>query len=333
MLDVHHDQYLKTLRQLQEKVDFPSYVLTYDIDKEPSMYAWPEKRACPIDSPAATYLSLAYQMLAENKDAAPESVKAEMLKAATIYGIEKDILDLVDALQPEQEKIAFLLEEDTPRGKVKLYPVKDNQDWEAAQESFSNNYLKFPPKWREKIASKLLAMKPTCINLAPVVESHAKCAICDPFILKEELEKRANEALMQKQNEAALAIHYLAESITPRIPSKRDLLNKIAEAITKYDEILGLPLRYNKEIRPPHESVWNTPKDQMFTKIATTVVIGPDVYQMTQITPHMLGIANILGEDFDKEAAQDILETLPRDLKYLVTNFLRDKGVTPCETL
>ncbi len=339
MVDILHDTNLSTLAKLREKVSFPKYVLNHDLDEEPEIFAWTEKRAFPICSPASTYLSIAYNLI---EPSAPESVEQAMIKAAAIHGIESDIQTLIESFieVPPQEENPFLLQEKTARGEsVSLYPVQSKEDWQEAHDDFTSNYNKYPPEWREKIAEAIVKKAPEGEELSNTVMAYSKKNVCNPETFRGEMAKRATYAIMLKKPREGLKIKSIKDNLSVNHLGDRECLTKLAMALTDIDEMLGIPVHYGETFCSPHEAIFNTNPMVMMQKIASSINMNGEVYPLSKVSVHIQGIGGILGPDFEYEIEKDssslkpILETLPRDMSFMVKNFLKGRGVSPCDRI
>ncbi len=320
-IDIYHDPHRKTLRKLDKKIEFPKYVLKQDLDNPPkdkNHYADTIKKACPIDTPANTYLSFAYQMMAKGEDVIHREAMTRLVKAAAIHKIEDDLCELVDKLQQEPPK----QEEEHILKEAKLFPITK---WRENHDVFTQQHQLLPPQWREKVANWIVEHQEQPV--APVVLSYSKRAVCYAPILKEELEKRAQLALVKKKPQISIQLVHLADNIRP-IERNTSFLTKIANTLTALDEIMGFV--GNTFLQPPHEAVWNTPPEHICKLAEYMVNVNGKVYSVQDILQHRDALADIIGSDFlgvPEEEFSDVIETLPKDVLYLVGKYLEDQGL------
>jgi len=342
-IDIHHDTHFKTLRELDERIEFPSYVQEYALDaqdRQMADYAWPEKTACPVDSKAATYLSVAYQLLADGKEAAPQPVMDKLQKCALLHGIEKDVVDLIQTLEPKEEKQAFAFETTDGNRPIKLFPLRTTDDWRFAQDTFQQHWLRYPPEWREKIAQSLIKTQPGLAPddmISPCVQAFAKVAACNAAILREDIYRRANETALMGLTKPTTTLLKIAESLdsTTGLVKDQDFLTKLAETLTDLDEITCLVDRYGTLLKSPHEAIWNTSIQDAIEKVASYVTFSGDVYDVKSIRKALPKLKEVLGSGFAEAVSSSpddlhaILESLPKDSKYLALETLRGEGISP----
>lgn len=300
-------------------------------------YAWPEKTAFPVHSPAHAVVSYLYAQhgAAQTKVAAagrvvplvPRHVVSTIEEALDAYGIDRAKLAAVE------EKVASLREEDCLFSDTKAYPVRNSGEIKLAEARLLEQIRKLRPETRAMAFRKLAAAaEEHQVELRPESYRWAGRASTDPHALASTLEVRAmltaDEELKGGYNKLAAAV------ISDRLGLKSyEARVKVAAAINELDTRAGLAKHYDRKIPDPVASVFNAEKiaedaldlggafvrPMHLQQLPTTFysdALGPDV--LREIAP---------GGRLDAQKVAEVVSTLPADMKADFARQLRAAGI------
>jgi hypothetical protein len=290
-----------------------------------SAFAWPGRRQFPVHTREHATMSLGYRKYAA---AVPQDVDDMLKKAAEIYQIDTKIFDKTVTKQAAQEK--FLLPE------KQRFKVASADDIQFAEKVLHEKYATL------SIEDRTLAFYNLCkyaeqfgVKLTPATHKLAGFTITSTKTLKDWMETRkmAAEKLGSSYASAYEKLAQMFDKVEPFVKDRPYQL-KIAAAIAKLDRESGVDKFYNKSIPDPVRTVFNMDKLASETmKIGTGMLankqflsslpvsfwedaLGPDIVK--EIAPD--------GQNVDVELLEQVLPTLPADIKATVQSQLAAYG-------
>jgi hypothetical protein len=327
IIDQTTDAGFAMLRVLSEK--FPAIremAKTAELDSEEfsglptSAFAWPERRMFPLHNREHAVLSLAYSKTAS---VLPLDVKLNLERAAEVYGVDTASFNSEDLLEKEATEEYWLLDSQ------RRFRVASAGDVKLAEQIVGQRYAEFSPVERAEIMLNLVKVAARYeVPLASSTKKFAGITLTNTKLLCDWLGAR-KEAALKVNSPVAASYEKLAQAFTntPDYIADKCYQVKLAAALHDLDKQAGIDRLYGKKILDPIQTVWNTDKlaaqslniaGKMFDKnvLASLPVtfwsdaIGPDF--AAEIAP---------GGQVDPTALEQIIETLPNDLKAsLATN-------------
>ena len=327
IIDQTTDAGFAMLRVLSEK--FPAIkemAKTAELDSDEfselptSAFAWPERRMFPLHNREHAVLSLAYSKTAS---VLPLDVKLNLDRAAEIYGVDTTSFDTESSLEKEASEEHWLLSEQ------RRFRITSAQDVKLAEQIVSQRYAEFSPVERAEIMHNLVKVAERYeVPLAPSTKKFAGVTLTNTRVLCDWIGAR-KEAALKIHSPLASSYEKLAQAFTNTTDyiSDRSYQVKLAKTLSDLDKQSGLDNLYGRKILDPIQTVWNTDKlasqslsiaGKMFDKNVLASLpatfwsdaIGPDF--AAEIAP---------GGQVDPTALEQIIETLPNDLKAsLATN-------------
>ena len=329
IVDVTNDAGFATLKNITQR--FPNlteFCKTAELGREEfgdlpeESFAWQDERKFPIHTPEHTALSVGYAKYASDL---PQEVKDKLSWAEKSYGLSADLYQ-----QKEQVKTAsvrYLHEE------KKRFQVKTASDVKFAEKALLERKSEFrDPAERTHLFSNLVkAAQDHGVELEPRSLMLGGQTVTDVQTLRNFLDVRAE---MAKQAESPLEETYrkMADSFgdTEGFIAKRELQTKLATTIHELDTRAGLTHKYNKAFPDPVVTVFNTEKvAQPTVNIAgvplrkEVVAQLPPTFWTDALGPEITREISKEGSDVDIETLQQVMKTLPADLKSVVANQLR----------
>jgi len=346
-MDITHDNSWNDLLQITEKLGeaLPAYVRKYiPMTKESastledSLFADSRTRSFPIDSPGSTWTSAIY--LAYNKDSLPykraeyEYVASRINKAASIYGVEKDIKEAIaklNAVTKVAEHIATKTDAE--------FPMYDAEGVMKASSQFESYRKRYPHNWRKEIASTIMDKAAEFgvseDKLSRAVLAEAGYGIPDKRALMEEVLFRSR---MAKHAENAVLLGNLNMMIAELpVDAIKNELDKIAEVMAEFDVAEGLDAQYGKKLMPPSDTVYSVSIKEAQAVLDDAIKLNKNIFSATKLasvlTPDLA--SNLLGEDFAAGVVKDksnkfqpcklaaALSALPLDDKVALEEYLQ----------
>lgn len=348
-IDIFDDKQVKVLAQLRQRITFPEFAKSASTTPDAvaglpdHCFAWPEKRAFPINNRANTYMSHVYFMAtAANDHTIPDYVFDNFEKAASLFDLQPDIDNAAAALRHKKaaattddfglvEKIA---------GKIQVkYPLMNAGHVKQAAAHFSENYHEFTTEQRRTIADNIL-VKAAKFGVAvthPTVYQFAGCAadINMPAAI-EEVEKRAYRT---RNTEFGAGFAKLAEAL--KTVDKTDIAGarKLQELLVHLDKEAGLDRYYGKHYKNPLELLYEgTNMEYMFKKaehtidladkkvpLASFLALSPQMYE--DILGKDIKQNIMIGDQVDPEKVMAVIPTLPRPEAYYLHSQMQAAGL------
>jgi hypothetical protein len=329
IIDQTTDAGFAMLRVLSEK--FPAIkemAKTAELDSEEfsnlpmSAFAWPERRMFPLHNREHAVLSLAYSKTAS---VLPLDVRLNLDRAAEVYGVDTASFNSESLLEKEAGEEYWLLDSQ------RRFRVASAGDVKLAEQIVGQRYAEFSPTERSEIMLNLVKVAERYeVPLAPSTKKFAGITLTSTKLLCDWLGAR-KEAALKVNSPVAASYEKLAQAFTntPDYIADKGYQVKLAAALHDLDKQAGIVNLYGKKILDPIQTVWNTDKlaaqsiniaGKMFDKNVLSSLpvtfwsdaIGPDF--ASEIAP---------GGQVDPTALEQIIETLPNDLKSsLATNLV-----------
>lgn len=303
---------------------FADLVKTAELDSNekdtlpPSAFAWPEEKKFPIYDKTAAAVSYAYALA----QAVPAPVIERIKEALDVFDIPGTTFDQpVTKIAAEEE--SYLLPD------LKLFPVRDVYGVKTAQTKLLENISKLDLEHRATACSNLVKKAQELgVDLHPAMLQYAGFVVSSTKIASEWLDVRANLA---KRPEVKAAYEKLAAGIRAQGPESRDreTLVKTASAVAELDKQEGLDRHYDRRLKDPLKSIFNTEKIA-----AQTVDICGKMVPISKLAALGVGFYRDLGgEELSREVAPNgvmdndklatVLATLPLDLRQSLAAYVR----------
>ena len=314
-MDILHDSSHRTWYQLGTKYAsiIPQYVLDSELQTKEAadalpdeLFADPGNRRFPLDSQASTWLSAAY--FAKNAEAVGRlacAVESEIKSAAVIWGIDKDVAAIMDAVRsPETVKCAAdddsnygWVSGDGP-GKVRKYPMFDAAGVVKAAAYFSDNRGHYPLAMRRTIAQAIMAKAAEHgVAVADCVRREAGMGMPRRDTLMAELLERAQ---LCKDAETAAALANINEFVaTAPMDELAQELDKIAEIMEMADAADGRDRGYGKRLLSPADVIYDVDPKLAEAVLADSVELARNVFSLSKLAELPLTVyEDALGPDF-----------------------------------
>ena len=342
-MDLLNDFSYAGLTKIASKVvDLPDYVRKYTpLTKESasglpdSLFAHPVKREYPVESPAGTWLSSAYlamNMPNEASDIA-KVAKENILKAASIYGIEKDVVAAMEKVateeeySPELDDANFGIVEKDLDGNVtnRGYPMFDANGVCKAAVYFVENRAKYPVELRNALATKILekAAQHGVENIAREVWLEAGMGIPNRTGIMDEILHRAS---LTKDAEVAAVFANINNVVAnANAEDLADQLIKLAGVMETFDHLEGINNGYGRTHQLPTDVIYSMSTKEAEELFKNAVTIGNNIFKSDELAK--LGSAtfdNVLGDGWSKQASDDKGRLIPSKLKDALTKLTSD---------
>jgi hypothetical protein len=327
IIDQTTDAGFATLRVLSEK--FPTIremAKTAELDSgefsslPDSAFAWPERRMFPLHNREHAALSIAYSKIAS---VLPFNVKLNLGKAASLYEIDAQEFDTEADLEKDAGEEYWLLSEQ------RRFRVASPSDVKLAEQMVHQRYAEFSPIERAEVMNNLVKVAERYeVPLSPSTKKFAGITLTNTRVLADWIDAR-KEAALRINSPIANSYEKLARAFdnTTEYIGDKQYQVKLAACLHDLDKQAGIDKHYGRKILDPVQTVWNTDKisaqminiagktfdKNMLASLPSTFwsdAIGPDF--ASEIAP---------GGQVDPEALEQIITTLPNDLKAsLATN-------------
>ncbi len=310
-----------------------------------AVFADTAHRCYPCHTKAATWISLGYFL--KDYDNIPDDMKERLLdrfeKKASYFGMMPEYTSLIQQTvmlekQADAKKAAYTL---TSEGGV----IENEEDvfnaanWLVAQRN------KLPLQKRAELATKIIKKADQFHVKLPqraTLEQTAGMGVNDPADIISSIRTRST---LVKNSEYSHQLSQLADRLSRFITSPFDKIwVKVAYAIDDFDKLAGLlPSRETGKVPMPEEVVFTYPVSTIKeANDATVQLTNGDVYQLSKLAEvNRAQYEDIFGSEmaenlfvpdsnlFDKEAAADVLATLPVLDAIAFSDRLRKNGITP----
>ncbi len=293
-----------------------------ELDQVPdSAFAWREKRAFAVHSRAHTIYSRVYR---ENTRGVPGDVDRILKEACQIYALPDELFARPKTAAATDSPDDYLLPD------LKRLRVKTAEDVRMAEQKLLDGYSKLSVEHRA-LACRRLVEKAAALNvpLQPLMRKLAGFTVSSTQILRDWVEAR-REATGDARYKAAF--QKLAEGLQglPAEIHDREALVKVAEVIDELDKKAGLRKHYDRKLPDPLLTVFNSEK-----VAGPGINLGGRFVPLTRLASYPATFyGDVLGDDIVREASDGrggvdahklamILETLPRDMKMMLAQYLR----------
>ncbi len=283
-------------------------------------FAWPEKRAFPIFSREHAVMSRVY---AENTLRVPPRVTASIKEACDMYGVDESVFERAKVAAAPDDPEDYLLPA------MKRLPVRNAEQVKTAEATLMAGYQKLAFENRALACSRLIEKAAAFgVTLDPLMHKLAGFTVSSTAVVRDWLGAREDAAPAAYKE----AFHKLGAALKkmPAEMRNRDELVKLAEVIGDLDRKAGLEKHYDRKLPDPLMTVFNT------TKVAGHGVdLNGRFVSTAKLAQYPASFySDVLGDDimseasdgrggFDAQKLAMILETLPRDMKVLLSSHLR----------
>ena len=293
-MDSTTDNSFRTLWGIVKTAGTPDYIANGALVDEKDAAALPDtafadrvNRRFPITDRANTWASAGYFAKTASdcgySDRQKETVMAMIKRAADIYGIAKDVDDMLGKLSEKNEQVEKKAADDLScycdpdhRG----YPVFDKEGAELANAFFTKNAYKYGHERRRTIAKNIMKKSAEFgVKAAEQVRMSAGDGFPNREVLAEHLMFRANELLQRGTYKMASELCKFAKEIC--ICSDEDLFRNrdgLFNAIGGMDEVTGLDDLYDRKFAAPEELVFDIPLGSMKEVVEDAVPMGGDTF-------------------------------------------------------
>lgn len=245
------------------------------------------RRRFPLTDRANTWASAGYFAKTASdlgySEATRKSVLARIRRAADVYGIGKDVDELMDKVAESERPVVKKAADDASAycdPEHRGYPVFDRQGAELANDFFSRNAYKYGHDRRREIARNIMRKSAEFgVKAAEQVRLSAGDGFPNREILAEHLLFRANELMRRGTYKMASEFCKFAKAIC--ICSDEDLFrNKdgLFDAIGGMDEVTGLDELYDRKFAAPEELLFDLHPEDLKAVIDDAVPMGGDTF-------------------------------------------------------
>lgn len=344
------DSFKLGLHVLNETYSMPEYVKQAELESldpevldklPPQAFADPAYHRYPCHTKAATWVSMGYFF--KDYDNIPESQQDKLLnsfdKFAKYYGMEDDYARLLQETIDLHKQAELVPETDSPKLTEQGGSIGNVDEICKAASWLVKQKNKLPLAKRAEMAAKILKQADVFnINFPEKasLEQTAGYGVSEPEEIISLMRVRAS---MCKNAEYSDELNGLADRLSGVNPFDRVWM-KVACAIDDFDKMAGLMrCRENGDMPLPEEVVFALPLSVIKEADAATVQLqNGKVYQLSKLAevskdkyeeilgPDITG-AIFMGDFFDKEAASEILSTIPRFDVEALCDVLDSEGV------
>lgn len=342
---------LHTLSQVYSMPDYVKQASMDDISEETlnslpnNVFADATQRCYPCHTKAATWVSLGYFLQDYNN--IPDGKREELLdrfeKSAKYFGIMDDYVDLLSKTVA-LEKQATAVPKSTPVTLTEQGGELESEAgickaaaWLVAQRN------RLPLQKRAEMAAKILKQADIFhVNLPQrkSLEQTAGYGVNDPVEIISSIRTRSS---LVKKSEYSHQLLQLANSLGRFISSPFDKVwVKVAYAIDDFDKLAGLiPSREAGKLPLPEEVVFTYPMTAIKEAEEESIQLtNGEIYSLNKLASvSRESYEDVLGPEvtdsmfdfnmFDKEAAAEILPTLPRIDANALSDMLEREEVKP----
>ena len=350
--DIFSDKQLKILNLVRTRAGIPEFAKEASVTEDEveglpdSCFAWPEKRAFPIDSKANAFLSSTYFLCTSNPEssAIPEHVHDNLDSAADLFGIKEDLLKVASqfkdpktiTVSPEDFGL-YYRDEDTV---VKKYPLMDGDMVKAASEHFENHYSDFSLEDRRTISDNIL-LKAAQFGVVLDTPNVFKFSGCMGNLNKEKLIDEVEKRAYRNQN-TPFHEPYLELSEKLKGVDSYDVasVRGLQETLVGLDKQAGIDRYYGRHYENPYEALYSSDADMGYlqktaeqtvnvgdTPVPLTSLLGvpPSLYEdvLGSGAKHEL----MTGDSLDPVKLSSVLPTLPKPEAAFLVEQLKASGV------
>ena len=352
MITPDTDSFKLGLHALNESYSMPEYVKQAELESldpevldklPPQAFADPAYHRYPCHTKAATWVSMGYFL--KDYDNIPESQQDKLLnnfeKFAKYYRMEDDYARLLQETIDLHKQAELDSDTDSPKLTDQGGSIGNVDELCKAASWLVRQKNKLPLTKRAEMAAKLLKQADVFNVNFPEKESLEQTAgygVSEPDEVINLMRVRAS---MCKDAEYSGELNGLADRLSEQRLSPFDKIwMKVACAIDDFDKMAGLMwYREHGDMPLPEEVVFALPVSAIKKADAATVQLqNGKVYQLSKLAEvskdkyeEILGSditdALFMGNYFDKEAAAEILSTIPRFDVEALCDVLDSEGV------
>lgn len=352
MITPETDSFKLGLHALNEAYSMPEYVKQAELesldpevlDKLPAQaFADPAYHRYPCHTKAATWVSMGYFL--KDYDNIPEAEHNKLLnnfeKFAKYYGMEDEYARLLQETIDMYKKAEQTPVDNSPKLTDKGGSIGNVESICKAASWLVKQRNNLPLAQRSEMASRILKQAEVFNINFPEKESLEQTAGYGVNEPREVINLMRVRASMTKNAECSDELNSLADRLSEQRFSPFDRIwMKVACAIDDFDKMAGLMwYRENGDMPLPEEVVFALPTSVIKEADAATVQLqNGKVYQLSKLAEvskdkyeEILGSditsAIFMGDFFDKEAAAEILSTIPRFDVEALCDVLDSQGV------
>lgn len=298
-------------------------VLPEELDTLPNhAFAWEEKRAFPIHTPEHTAMSRLYRE--DHRGPVPRAVDDRLKEASDIYGLDEKLFDKVKVAAVADDPDDFLLPEQ------KRLPVKTAAQVKVAEEKLLAGYQKLSVESRA-LACKRLLEKAAQFNvtLNPLMHKLAGYTVTSTEKLASWLEARKEAAKEPVFKDAFQKLADATKQLPVEVRNREDQI-KLAQVISDLDVKAGLVRHYDRRLPDPLQTVFNTDKiaglgvdlNGRFVSMSR-LASYPSTFYSDALGPDLVREASDGHGGIDPQKLAAIIETLPRDMKSVLSRVMQ----------
>lgn len=322
-MDSTTDNSLRTLWSIIKTAGTPDYISDGALVDEKDASALPDtsfadrvRRRFPVTDRANTWASAGYFAKTASdcgySAAQKELVLSRIKRAADVYGIRKDVDEMMDKIAAESAQAEKQASDDScycdPANRG--YPVFDKAGAEMANDFFSRNAYKYGHERRKEIAKNIMKKCAEYgVKAAEQVRVSAGAGFPNRDTLTEHLFFRANELMRRGTYKMASELCKFAKEIC--VCSDDDLFKNrdgLFDAISGMDEITGIDDCYDRKFCAPEELVYDIDPAHMKEVIEDAVPMGDDALSAS-------GLATLPRALFEKVLPKEVVDGMMEDGK------------------
>lgn len=351
--DVQNDNSHAVLYKIAKAIDFklPEYVETgVPLTKEAAasttdmLFADVQNRRYPITDRANTWLSGAYfaKTAADAySDYEYRRIAGRIMKAASLYGIENDVMDVMQVLisqkNTEKQASAEDMQEFYGEPETNGFPMFNKTQTKQACSYFDKNAYAYDWKRRATIAKNILKRAAVHgIEVPEVVRKEAGAGFPRRDFLAENLLTRESELDRQGLHKLAGDMRRTIKIVCEASPEDlMDKLEMIREIVSRIDEFSGMHKDYGRKFLPPADFIFDNDDDEAKEFQEDSIPFGNEVLSAKALSelPKKL-FSSILspttlagmcdhGKLCPKKMSVTIIKMAPRDKNNLL-NVIKD---------
>ncbi len=283
-------------------------------------FAWPEKRAFPVHTREHAVLSRLYR---SNLAGVPPHVDEALAQACDLYDVPDDTFAREKRAAAPDDPADYLLPD------LKRLPVRSAEQVKLAERALLDGYQKLAFEHRAEACKRLIDKAAEYnVSLHPLMHKLAGFTVSSTQVVRDWLGARQEAAPDAYKG----AFQKLADGLRGHPAEMRDrsALIQLAETIGELDAKAGLVAHYDRRLPDPLETVFNTEK-----VAGHGVDLNGHFIPMARLAAYPASFyTDVLGEDLVREASDGrggvdpqklamVLDTLPRDMKILLSQQLR----------
>ena len=333
--DVTSDRQFKVLAYLKNKIDFPEFskeaaVRSNDLNEVPDeWFAWPEKRAFPIDSKANAFLSTVYFLATANDGShVPNHVYDNLEKAASMFDLNEDISKVASHMRKPRKRTAKasdfgLLYKQAGRTVAK-YPLLDAEHVKQAAEHFEANYHNHSVEEQRTIADNIL-IKAASFGVTITEPAVFKCSGCSAEVdLAKAIDQVEKRAYRNKELPIGKAFEKVASGLRKISSHDLDSVRRFQDLIYQLDKTAGLDRYYGRHYENPLMIMYREDSDMGYLfkeaeemielagykcPLSTLLGLPPSLYE--DILGESIKYELMTGDALDPAKLKAVLPTLP----------------------